>query len=99
MPPARKPFFPPRPTHFVGRTAELRAIRARLDSGIDRLALVGGGGTGKSLLACALGHQIRSRYPGGAHWFRVGAWGSTTLFEMLGRRLGLRGEDRRTALV
>jgi hypothetical protein len=101
MPPARKPFFPPRPARFVGRSAELRAIRARLDSGIDRIALVGGGGTGKSLLACALGHHIRTQYPGGAHWFRVGAWGATTLFEMLARRLGLAASsgDRRDAIV
>ncbi|HEY0712613.1 MAG TPA: hypothetical protein VGF45_08065, partial [Polyangia bacterium] len=99
MPPARKPFFPPRPARFVGRSGELRAIRARLASGIDRLALVGGGGTGKSLLACALGHRIRAQYPGGAHWFRVGAWGTTTLFEMLARRLGLHSGDRRDAIV
>ena len=56
-----------------------------------RLALVGGGGSGKSLLACALGHRVRRLFPGGVHWFRVGAWDASTLFEMLGRRLGLPG--------
>ena len=56
---------------------------------MERLALVGGGGSGKSLLACALGHAVAARFPGGIHWLRVGAWDATTLFEMLARRLGI----------
>ena len=56
---------------------------------MPRLALVGGGGSGKSLLACVLGHRVRARFPGGIHWLRVGAWDATTLFEMLARRLGV----------
>ena len=66
--------------------------------GAERIALVGGGGSGKSLLACALGHRLRPRYPGGVHWFRVGAWDASTLLEMLGRRLGATGADRTGAL-
>jgi signal transduction histidine kinase len=73
----------------MGRTAELSALSARLLGGrVSRLALVGGGGSGKSLLACAIGHKVKRAYPGGVHWFRIGAWGASTLFEMLGRRLG-----------
>jgi hypothetical protein len=83
-------WFPPPPPRLVGRTKELRVLRqAILDRGVQRLALVGGGGSGKSLLACALGHQLRRNFPGGIHWLRVGAWDPTTLFEMLSRRLGV----------
>jgi hypothetical protein len=83
----------------VGRATELRALTARLASGqVNRLALVGAGGSGKSLLACALGHRLRRRYPGGAHWFRVGAWDASTLLEMLARRLGATGADRAAAV-
>jgi hypothetical protein len=83
----------------VGRTTELAALSARLKSGkIKRVAMVGAGGSGKSLLACALGHRLRRHYPGGTHWFRVGAWDASTLFEMLGRRLGATGPDRIAAV-
>jgi hypothetical protein len=51
-----------------------------------RLALVGQGGSGKSMLACALGHKVQARFPGGVHWFRVGAWDARTLAEMLAIR-------------
>jgi hypothetical protein len=95
----RKPFFPPPPRRLVGRATELRALTARLAAGrVERLALVGAGGSGKSLLACALGHRLRARYPGGVHWFRVGAWDASVLFEMLARRLGARGANRRAAV-
>jgi hypothetical protein len=95
----RPPFFPPRPNRLMGRAAELEALCARILSGrVPRLALVGGGGSGKSLLACAVGHRVKHAFPGGAHWFRVGAWGASTLFEMLARRLGVVGADRPRAL-
>jgi hypothetical protein len=95
----RPPFFPPHPDIFVGRSTELAALVARLKSGrLRRIALVGAGGSGKSLLACALGHRLRRHFAGGTHWFRVGAWDASTLFEMLARRLGARGPDRLTAL-
>jgi hypothetical protein len=75
---------------MVGRGSELRALVARIeDRGVPRLALVGGGGSGKSLLACALGHRVRRHFPGGIHWLRVGNWDTGTLFEMLARRLGV----------
>jgi hypothetical protein len=84
--------FPPRPPRLVGRRQELAALAARIQRRhVERLALVGGGGSGKSLLACALGHHLRGRFPGGLHWLRVGGWDPSTLFEMLARRLGLPG--------
>src|SRR5256885_14070400 len=83
---------------MVGRAAELRALCARIEGGVRRLALVGGGGSGKSLLACAVGHRLRRGYPGGAHWLRVGAWDASTLLEMLARRLGAGGADRLAAV-
>jgi hypothetical protein len=95
----RPPFFPPPPARFVGRATELRALSARIASGkTTRIALVGPGGSGKSLLACALGHRLRRHYPGGVHWFRVGAWDASTLFEMLARRLGVATADRAAAV-
>jgi hypothetical protein len=60
-----------------------------------RIALVGSGGSGKSLLAAALGHRLRNTFAGRIDWFRSGAWGFYTLSEMLALRLGTeRGEDR-----
>jgi len=53
-----------------------------------RLALVGSGGSGKSMLAAAVAHHVRPRFRGGVHWFRVGAWDFRTLVEMLALRFG-----------
>jgi hypothetical protein len=88
----RRALFPPPPPRLVGRRDELAALALRIERRhVRRLALVGGGGSGKSLLACALGHRLRRRFPGGLHWLRVGGWDASTLFEMLARRLGLPG--------
>src|SRR5687767_12396889 len=59
-----------------------------LDDDIERFALVGGGGSGKSMLAAALGHHVRERFEGRIHWFRVGAWDPQTLLEMFALRFG-----------
>lgn len=53
-----------------------------------RIALVGAGGSGKTTLAAALGHALARRFPGGIHWFRIGAWDARTLGEMLAIRFG-----------
>lgn len=59
-----------------------------------RLALVGSGGSGKSMLACALGHRLSAFFEGRIEWFRVGAWDFGTLTEMLALRFGTeRGES------
>jgi hypothetical protein len=80
--------FPPKPEGFRGRAAELRTLAAVCLRGTpSRLALVGAGGCGKSALACALGHRLRARHPGGLEWFRVGAWDHQTLLDMLAVRL------------
>jgi hypothetical protein len=81
--------FPPFPPSLKGRRAELAALASILERGeSSRVALVGAGGSGKSVLACALGHRVRRRYPGGLYWFRSGPWDVATLTEMLSLRFG-----------
>jgi hypothetical protein len=75
----------------------IAACRAGLT---PRLALVGPGGGGKSTLAAALGHRVRADYLGGIEWFRVGAWDTLTLLDMLAIRMkvplgGYQQRDRR----
>jgi len=93
--------FPAPPRGLRGRAAELRTLSAILtrtsgEAG-TRLALVGPGGSGKSMLAAALAHRLSRRFRSrsGAqrgearlHWFRVGAWDYRTLVEMLALRFG-----------
>ena len=92
MPSSWKPpssSFPPRPTDIKGRANELRILTASLRrKPATPIVLLGGGGTGKSLLACALGHRVVRGFPGGAHWIRVGAWDHRTLFELAALRFG-----------
>jgi len=79
--------FPPRPSSLRGRRRELATLVAGVRGGHPtRIALVGAGGSGKSTLACALGHRVSRDFPGGIHWFRVGAWDAHTLLEMLALR-------------
>jgi hypothetical protein len=60
-----------------------------------RIALVGSGGSGKSMLAAALGVRLSPAFGGRVDWFRSGAWGFYTLSEMLALRFGTgRGEGR-----
>jgi hypothetical protein len=73
-----------------GRRSELQTLEAALTVGrLFRLALVGGGGSGKSVLAAALAHRLRARYPGGVAWFRVGDWDHRTLLQMVALKLGV----------
>jgi hypothetical protein len=79
-----------------GRNAELSTL-ARTIAAIrpTRIALVGSGGSGKSMLAAALGYSLRAQFGGRVDWFRSGAWGFYTLSEMLALRFGTgRGEGR-----
>jgi hypothetical protein len=83
------PVFPPLPRGLKGRSGELATlVRSVEATAPTRLALVGSGGSGKSVLACALGHRMRRRFEGRIHWFRVGAWGFHTLLEMLALGFG-----------
>jgi hypothetical protein len=80
--------LPPAP-RLRGRRDELATLASALTSGrLGRLALVGGGGSGKSVLAAALAHKLAPRFPGGAAWFRVGNWDHRTLLQMVALRLG-----------
>lgn len=88
--------FPPRPRGLRGRAAELATLgRALAADGPSRLALVGPGGSGKSMLAAALAHRVAPQFEGGIHWFRVGAWDFRTLTEMLALRFGTTRERTR----
>jgi len=81
--------FPPFPSGIKGRRRELEMLaKLIVPGGLARLALVGSGGTGKSMLACALGHRTKSWFPGGIHWFRTGPWDARTVGEMLAIRFG-----------
>jgi hypothetical protein len=87
--PAVSTIFPPRPRGLKGRTSELATLsRSITERAPARLALVGSGGSGKSLLACALGHRLEAHFEGRVHWFRVGAWSFRTLSEMLALAFG-----------
>lgn len=79
-----------------GRNAELRTLAHMIDATRPtRIALVGPGGSGKSMLAAALGHRLRAVFGGRIDWFRSGAWGFYTLSEMLALRFGTgRGDGR-----
>jgi hypothetical protein len=84
----RAPDFPPSPT-LRGRATELTTLaRTVLATRPTRLALVGPGGSGKSVLAAALGHRMRRHFGGRVHWVRVGAWDFRTLIELLALRFG-----------
>ncbi len=79
-----------------GRSAELRTLERTIGATRPtRIALVGPGGSGKSMLAAALGHRLRPAFGGRIDWFRTGTWGFYTLTEMLALRFGTgRGDGR-----
>jgi hypothetical protein len=94
--PAAGSIFPPRPRGMHGRTTEVATLaRTITATRPTRLALVGSGGSGKSMLAAALGHRLSATFGGRIDWFRSGAWCFYTLTEMLALRFGTgRGEGR-----
>lgn len=93
--------FPPPPRGLKGRRSELALLSTTIERAAPtRLALVGPGGSGKSMLAAALGHRLARFFRGNIHWFRVGAWDYLTLSEMFALRFGLpRGDERTRALL
>lgn len=80
---SRAELFPPRPVGLKGRAGELAVLTQTIrDAAPTRIALVGAGGSGKSMLAAELAYEIGLP----RHWFRVGAWDFRTLAEMLALR-------------
>ncbi len=79
-----------------GRSAEVGTLARTISATRPtRIALVGSGGSGKSMLAAALGYRLHAAFGGRVDWFRSGAWGFYTLSEMLALRFGTgRGEGR-----
>lgn len=90
--------LPPPPRGLKGRAAELRTLARTIEATAPtRLALVGAGGSGKSMLASALAHRLARFFSARVHWFRVGSWDFYTLTEMLALRLGVVDKDDRVA--
>jgi hypothetical protein len=90
--------LPPAPRGIKGRATELNTLSKTVEATAPtRLALVGAGGSGKSMLANALAHRLARFFRGQVSWFRVGSWDFYTLTEMLALRFGLPGGDDRVA--
>jgi hypothetical protein len=88
--------LPPPPRGIKGRGAELAALSKTIKATAPtRVALVGAGGSGKSMLANALAHRLVPFFEARVSWFRVGSWDFSTLTEMLALRFGLPGGARR----
>jgi len=90
--------LPPPPRGLKGRATELLTLAKTIKATAPtRLALVGAGGSGKSMLAAALAHRLARFFGRRATWFRVGSWDFYTLTEMLALRFGVPGGDGRVA--
>ena len=88
--------LPPPPRGLKGRATELATLSKAIQATAPtRLALIGAGGSGKSMLANALAHRLARFFSGQVSWFRVGSWDFYTLTEMLALRFGLPGGDSR----
>ena len=79
-------------TSFIGRGAELRAVRAALATA-RLVTLTGVGGAGKTRLAVRLGHELRRVYPDGVWHVELGSVAEDDLIgyavlEVLGLRSG-----------
>jgi hypothetical protein len=90
--------LPPVPLGLKGRAAELSTLSKAIKAAAPTLlALVGAGGSGKSMLANALAHRLAHFFERRVSWFRVGTWDYYTLTEMLALRFGVPGGDGRVA--
>ncbi len=75
---------------FVGRGADLQAIREHLDGGVRLLAVVGMGGAGKTRLVAHYVGQSRAGWPGGVWWCDLSeARDVDEVASALGRTLGV----------
>jgi hypothetical protein len=90
--------LPPPPRGLKGRTTELATLAKTIqETAPTRLALVGAGGSGKSMLTAALAHRLARFFDSRVSWFRVGSWDFYTLTEMLALRFDVPGGDERVA--
>jgi hypothetical protein len=88
--------LPPVPRGLRGRATELSTLSKTIEATAPtRLALIGAGGSGKSMLANALAHRLARFFESRVSWFRVGSWDFYTLTEMLALRFGVPGGDGR----
>jgi hypothetical protein len=88
--------LPPVRRGLKGRATELATLSKAIEATAPtRLALVGSGGSGKSVLATALAHRLARFFERRVSWFRVGSWDFYTLTEMLALRFGLHGGEGR----
>lgn len=86
--------FPPFPASFRGRARELRQLSRLVAADHPAaLALIGGGGSGKTTLAIALGHRMRGFFGGRLAWLRIGAWDRGTVAQLMAAQLGAPGSD------
>lgn len=85
------PAFPDFPSSFRGRDRETRVLSALIRAQHPAtVALVGGGGSGKTTLATALGHRLRGHFHGRLFWLRIGDWDRGTVAELMALQLGAR---------
>ena len=69
---ARPSIFPTRPRGMKGRDAELETLARTITAHARRASRSSvPGGSGKSMLAAALGHRLRSAFGGRVDWFRI----------------------------
>jgi tetratricopeptide (TPR) repeat protein len=85
--------LPAVPVHFTGRDAEMEQITALLHPAPEHVARVvikagieGMGGMGKTALAVAVAHAIKTEFPGGQLFFELGANSPAPMSGMVARR-------------
>ncbi|MBC8076279.1 MAG: AAA family ATPase, partial [Chloroflexales bacterium] len=91
--PPQAPFVVPAlPTPLVGRTAELRAVCARLQDGNARaVTIIGTGGIGKTRLALEAAHTLRYNFEDGVYVVELAALNDATLVvDAIAQALGVK---------
>ncbi|KAJ7738746.1 hypothetical protein B0H16DRAFT_1223841, partial [Mycena metata] len=93
---------PPKPKRLYGREVELQAVLETLTKDSPRIAILGGGGMGKTALARAVLHHSETCTKFG-HRFFVSAESATTALELaalIGLHVGLEpGPDNRNSVI
>jgi predicted ATPase/class 3 adenylate cyclase len=83
--------LPVRTAELVGRQAELKAIRGRLeDASVRLLTLIGPGGTGKTTLAIRVAEEVSSGFPDGVSFVDLSSARDTNaVLVAIAREVGL----------